>query len=67
MKTINPDGIPVNVAWERAERGASFFIPCVNTRKAKRQVKDCAKDQGLTVKSKVVIEFGRLGLRVWIQ
>lgn len=67
MKTINPDGVLVNVYWETAVRGSSFFIPCINVSKAKLQVKRVAKDKELSIKSKTVIEHGIIGLRVWIQ
>jgi K+-transporting ATPase c subunit len=67
MKTINPDGIQVNVYWDAAVRGSSFFIPCINVSRAKLQVKRVAKEKELQIKSKTVIEHGIIGLRVWIQ
>ena len=40
MKTsIEPDGVPIEVAWDMFSVGSSVFVPCVNTVKASQQIK----------------------------
>jgi len=45
--------------------GASFFIPCIHAQQAKEDVRTVARRLGLKVVSKVVIEDGIRGLRIW--
>ena len=65
-RKINPDGIDIELYWERATVGSSMFIPCLNLEVAKRQVKKQAKNNGFLITCKSVIEKEKLGLRVWI-
>lgn len=62
---LNPDGLRVTVDWDDMDIGYSIFIPCVNTEKAKEQVKNVAKMKYWTVETRVLHENGKLGLRVW--
>ena len=62
---IDPDVISIAVDWARFTVGASMFIPCINTREARRQVKRLAKKMDLTIESRVRIESEKLGIRVW--
>ena len=46
-------------------KGASFFVPCINWKRARRQVL-CVTDRlGMEVIIKPVVEEGIRGLRVW--
>jgi len=45
--------------------GASVFIPCINTQKAKEQVARLFKRKKWQVKAKIAIENGKLGIRIW--
>ena len=67
LKTDNlsPDGVRVVVNWGGMVVSASIFIPCVNTEKALKQVKDIALLKGWEIVTRVTIEDYKLGLRVW--
>jgi hypothetical protein len=45
--------------------GASFFIPCLDTDEALIQVKRTTNRLRYKIVSRVVIEKGIMGLRVW--
>lgn len=62
---LNPDGLRITVDWNAMDIGYSVFIPCVNTEKAKDQIKNVAKMKYWTVETRVVEENGKLGLRTW--
>lgn len=62
---LNPDGVRVIVDWEDMEIGMSIFVPCVNTEKAKDQIKAFFSTQTWDYLLKVRIEGGKLGVRVW--
>ena len=62
---LNPDRVKITVNWDKMLPNASVFIPCVNTEKAKEQVKNVAKMKYWTVETRVLHENGKLGLRVW--
>tara|TARA_R110001592_G_scaffold210452_1_gene461955 strand:+ start:5637 stop:5864 length:228 start_codon:yes stop_codon:yes gene_type:complete len=62
---LNPDGLRITVDWGAMDIGYSVFIPCVNTEKAKDQIKNVAKMKYWTVETRVVEENGKLGLRTW--
>lgn len=62
---LDPDGVTIVVAWGDFVVGSSFFVPCINTSKARRQVKAIAKKLGMGVKTETRIEGGKWGLRVW--
>ena len=53
------------VNWATFIIGASFFIPCLDTDEAERQVKRTVKRLRYKVVMRVVIEKGVQGLRVW--
>ena len=63
--TFNPDGMNINVPWESFVTGASFFLPCINTTEAKKQVTKAFKKRNITIKMVVLIENKRYGVRVW--
>jgi hypothetical protein len=62
---LNPDGLRITVDWDAMDIGYSVFIPCVNTEKAKDQIKNVAKMKYWTMETRVVEENGKLGLRTW--
>ena len=59
------DGVIHEVNWRKFVVGASFFVPCIHAQKAKEDVKTVTRRLGFRVTSKVVIEDGIRGLRVW--
>ena len=62
---IAPDTIPISVAIEPFVVGASFFLPCVDTTEAKKQAYNLLKKKNITIKTAVVIENKRYGVRIW--
>ena len=62
---LAPDGVRIVVDWGAMHVGTSIFIPCINTEKAKKQVKNVLIERGWEFLSKVRIENRYLGLRVW--
>jgi hypothetical protein len=67
MKTddLNPDKIKVIVAWDTMVIGASVFVPCVDTDKAKQQISKIATLKGWTLETRVRIENDMFGVRIW--
>lgn len=62
---LAPDGVQVVVDWDDMHVGTSVFIPCVNTDKAKEQVKELFREKAWQYLMRVRIEDGRLGVRAW--
>ena len=62
---ISPDGIKIVTNWGAMHVGASVFIPCLNTQVAKEQVVKLFKRKKWQVKTKIAIENGKLGIRIW--
>jgi hypothetical protein len=59
------EGVSYNVNWKTFRRGTSFFIPCLNTAKARRKILVTTNRLCIEVLAKVVIEEGIKGLRIW--
>ena len=62
---LSPDGVRVAVDWSQMLAGTSIFIPCINTSEAKKQVKQITVKKGWSIETRVRVEEGRLGVRVW--
>jgi len=62
---IKPDGVRIHIKWDQLAIGASMFIPCINTTKAKAQLNKIAEEKGMTLDLTPRIESGQWGLRVW--
>lgn len=62
---LHPDGVRIIINWSGMHVGASLFVPCINTQKAKDQVVKLFKRKEWRVKTKIVIENDRLGIRIW--
>ena len=62
---LNPDGVKVIVQWDSMVVGASVFIPCVDTEKAKQQITKIAELKTWQVEMRVRIEDRMFGLRIW--
>jgi tRNA A37 threonylcarbamoyladenosine dehydratase len=54
-----------DINWKAFKRGWSFFIPCLDTVRAKREILEVTKRLGIKVLTKVVIVEGIRGLRIW--
>ena len=62
---LNPDGVKVIVQWDDMVVGASVFIPCIDTEKAKQQMIKIAELKSWKVEMRVRIENKMFGLRIW--
>ena len=62
---LNPDKIKVVVRWDDMVVGASVFIPCIDTEKAKQQVEKVVAAKSWQVETRVRIENKMFGLRIW--
>ena len=62
---LNPDGVRIVVKWDNMVVSASIFVPCVDTDKAIKQVKNIALIKGWEIVTRVTIENNKFGLRVW--
>jgi hypothetical protein len=67
MKTddLNPDKVKVIVGWDDMAVGASVFVPCVDTDKAKNQANKIANLKGWTFEFRVRVENDMFGVRIW--
>lgn len=59
------EGVSYAVNWRKLHKGCSFFVPCINHRVAKRELNQVAIRLKLDLVTKLVIEEGVKGLRVW--
>ena len=57
--------VSYRIDWKQFKRGYSFFIPCLNPKQAKREIRRTTNRLKMDVLMKVVIEEGIRGLRVW--
>lgn len=62
---VCPDGIEILVNWKELEVGMSVFVPAINTKELKKQLKDAAFFQNMTIESRDMIENKKLGVRFW--
>jgi len=62
---IDPDGVKIIINWDNMVIGASVFIACINTRKAVTQCTAIFTVKKWTLKSRVIIQDGKLGVRIW--
>ena len=59
------EGIAYTVDWNSFKKGSSFFIPCNHPVKAKKTITITLKRLKMSVATKVVVEDGVKGLRIW--
>lgn len=59
------EGVSYDVNWKKFRRGTSIFIPCLDVKKAKAEVLQVTKRLRMKTLTKVQIEEGIRGLRIW--
>ena len=59
------ESITYRVDWSKFRKGYSFFVPCIDHKAAKQEVLTITGRLGIEVETKVVIDNGVKGLRVW--
>lgn len=57
--------VSYQINWKKFRKGYSFFVPCINEKEARRTLAKVARRLRMDVISKVVVEEGVKGLRVW--
>lgn len=57
--------VDYDINWRNFKRGCSFFIPCLDPKTARREIKQVTDRFKYKILTKVVIEEGVRGLRVW--
>jgi len=62
---LSPDGVRIVVEWGAMQVGTSIFVPCIDTEKAKKQIKYVFTQKKWQFLAEVRIETGCLGLRIW--
>ena len=62
---LNPDTVKIIVQWDDMVVGASVFIPCIDTEKAKQQVEKVVTAKSWQVETRVRIEDKMFRLRIW--
>ena len=59
------DRVSYDVKWKKFRRGYSIFIPCLDCANAKLELLGTTNRLKIKVLTKVVIEVGIRGLRIW--
>jgi len=62
---LSPDGVPIEVNWERMSIGASIFVPCIDTEEAIAQATRIFEAKNWKLEHRVRVESGKIGLRIW--
>jgi hypothetical protein len=59
------EGVKYEVNWRNFRPGTSIFIPCLDPVRAKAQVVGVTKRLRIKILTKVVLQDGIRGLRIW--
>lgn len=57
--------VTYEIDWSKFHKGYSFFVPCIDHEAARTELNKVTKRLELRVLTKVTIEDGIKGLRVW--
>jgi hypothetical protein len=57
--------VSYRINWKKFKKGHSFFIPCLDPHNAKKVIMQTTQRLRYNIVTKVVIEEGIRGLRVW--
>jgi hypothetical protein len=57
--------VSYQVNWKKFRKGGSFFIPCLDPPEAKKEIALTTQRLRYNILTKVVIEEGVRGLRIW--
>ena len=58
-------GIQFDVLWDEFKPHSSFFIPCLDTKLAKKVIREKCRGKKLKIRIKTVVENKVRGVRVW--
>jgi len=62
---LSPDGVRIVVDWAKFAPGSSIFIPCINTSAAINQLTEVTNLTRSEIATRVRVENGLYGVRVW--
>jgi hypothetical protein len=65
MKKMKIEKVEYQINWKKFKLGWSFFIPCLDAKAAQKRVKKEVRRFKYKTVSKVTIEEGVRGVRVW--
>lgn len=57
--------VSYEINWKAFKRGSSIFIPCLDPKRARREVMEVLNRLKIKVVTQVKIEEGIRGLRIW--
>lgn len=57
--------VAYQINWKKFRKGYSFFVPCIDEKEARKTITAVTRRLRLEVVSKVTVEEGIKGLRVW--
>ena len=57
--------VSYQINWKKFRKGYSFFVPCITEALAREEIRKVTKRLKMDVITKIVIEDGIKGLRVW--
>jgi hypothetical protein len=63
--SITADTVPVAIEWHKFIVGSSFYIPCLDRQGTADQIVASAKERGMKIKFRFVLERGTQGVRFW--
>jgi hypothetical protein len=59
------ENLTYNLNWSKFRVGQSFFVPCIDHVAARSMLKQITRRLRTKVETKIVVEDGIKGLRVW--
>jgi len=59
------ENVTYEINWKNFKKGYSFFIPCLDVKESRTKIEKETKRLKYKVVTKVVIEDGVRGVRVW--
>lgn len=62
---MNIETVSYKINWRNFKKGYSFFVPCIDDAAAKEEVARVCRRLKIDIVTKVVIQDGIKGLRVW--
>jgi len=57
--------VSYQIDWSKFRRGYSFFVPCIDHEEARKSLAKIMKRLKMSIVTRVVVEEGIKGLRVW--
>jgi len=59
------ESVSYRINWKKFKKGYSFFVPCIDPEAARQTLAPATKRLKVKVVTKVTIEDGVKGLRIW--